>query len=108
MSKYAGTKTGLSMDVKPGKDSYLYKPQHKRSILVSPDQVRMSFGEITYLDINGVSYIYDKKEEKLVPEDPEQIAFVVKNDSVITYDGIVMINGKTKKFHSEIPITFKK
>ncbi len=106
---YSGDYIGINVNnIKPGKESYLYLPQHKRSILVTPDQVKTSFGEVTYIDINGVTYIYDKKEEKLVPEDPQQPAFLIKNDFAITYEGNMLINGKTKKFHSEIPITFKK
>lgn len=108
-SQYNGEKIGIRIiNIKPGKDSYLYKPQNKRSILVSPENVKTSFGEVTYAEINGVSYLFDKKEGKLLPEDPDQQQFIIKSDAPVTFDGKVNINGKSKNFHVEEPITFKK
>ena len=107
-TQYNGENAGIVISgLKPGKESFLYKPQHKRNMIVSPENVRM-LGEITYADINGTGFIYDKKEGKLIPEDPEQKPFMISNNANISFDGNVDEGQRTKKFHAEIPLTFKK
>lgn len=107
-SQYNGDAAGITIsNIKPGKESYLYKRQPKRSILVDPKYVKR-FGDVLYADINGVSFQVDKKEGTWGPEDPNQPPFMIANGASITYRGNADIDGKTKKFQAEIPITFRK
>ena len=107
-SQHNGDTAGISIsNLKPDKESYLYKKQQKRSILADPKSVK-SLGDVSRADINGVTFVYDKNEGKLVPEDPDQRPFKINNDANVSFDGNIEINGKTKKYHTEIPISFKK
>lgn len=107
-TQYNGNTAGINItNMKPGKESYLCKPQHKRSMIVRPENVKM-IGEVTYADINGVGFVYDKKEGKLIPEDPDLTQFTIANNANISFDGRVEENGRTKKNHADIPLTFKK
>lgn len=93
-------------NIEPGKESYLSKRQIKRSILINPKNVS-KVGSINYVDIAGVGFKTDNKG-KLLPEDENQKPFTLRNNSTITFDGNVEENGRTKKFHAEIPLTYKK
>lgn len=107
-TQYNGNTSGISIsNIKPGKESFLYKAQQKRNMTVCPENVKM-IGEITYADINGVGFIYDKTQGKLVPEDPDQRPFTISNNANISFDAKIEDNGRTKKSHAEIPLTFKK
>lgn len=107
-TEYNGNNNVINIsNVKPGKESYLYKPQHKRSMIIDPQNVR-ALGDVTYADVGGIGFKFDKNEGRLVPEDLEQTPFMLSNNSSISIDGTVEENGRTKKFHAEIPLTFKK
>lgn len=106
-TQYNGNSAGINIrNVKPGKESYLYKPKHKRSMIVSPEDV-VTYGDITYADINGVGFKFDTKEGKLIPEDPDQTPFIISNNANVSFDGKAEENGRTKRSHAEIPLTFK-
>lgn len=107
-TEYNGNNAGINIsNVKPGKESYLYKAQNKRSMIVEPQNVR-AYGDVTYADINGVGFKYDRNEGKLVPEDPDQKPFIISNGSSISFDGTMEENGRSKRFHTDIPLNFKK
>ena len=104
---YAGNNFIVNVpNIEPGKESYLSKKQTKRSILVNPKTVS-KVGNITYVDINGVGFKTDANG-KLAPEDENQKPFTIRNRSTVAFDGNLEENGRTKKFHAEIPLTFKK
>lgn len=91
----------------PGKESYLYKPSHKRNFLVKfPESVTAS-GDITAVDVGTTAYVVNK-EEKLVPDDEQQAPYTISNGASITMSGKTMIAGKDKKFYAEIPLNFRK
>lgn len=93
-------------NIEPGKESYLSKRQAKRSILINPKNVS-KVGSINYVDIAGVGFKTDNNG-KLFPEDENQKPFTLRNNATVAFDGNVEENGRTKKFHAEIPLTFKK
>lgn len=106
-STYSGNNYIINVsNIEPGKESYLSKRQVKRSILVNPKNVS-KVGNIKSVDIAGVGFKTDKNG-KLMPEEENQKPFLVRNNSTVTFDGNLEENGKTKKFHAEIPLTFKK
>ena len=92
--------------IKPGQDSCVFTPQRKRYFDVEPNGVSI-IGNITSLSIAGISYVVDKNGV-LAPTDETQTAFSVRDGDTISMSGIIEINGKPKKFNSDIQITFKK
>ena len=103
---YAGNRVGVMMDVEPGKESYLYKKQHRRTISVKPTTVRKS-GEVSRVDIGGISYKLDANE-KLVPDDENQKKFLLSNGAEITIKGKVDDGGRTKSCFAKVPLNYKK
>lgn len=104
---YSGSNFIINVpNIEPGKESYLSKRSIKRSILINPKNVS-KVGSINYVDIGGVAFKADKNG-KLAPEDENQKPFVIRNNTSVAFDGNVEENGRTKKFHAEIPLTFKK
>jgi len=105
-SQYVGNNVGITINnIEPGKESYLYKKQKKRTILVKPENVAM-VGDVRSADINGVMYRVNK-EGKLVPEEEDQKAFMINNGAQFSIDGTMEDGGRTKKFHVDIPVEFK-
>lgn len=94
-------------NVVPGKESYLSKPSHKRSIYIKRPENVNCFGNLTAIDVAGVGYIINKNDE-LLPEDDQQGAYSITNGSSITISGKTLVAGKEKKFNAEIPLNFKK
>ena len=93
-------------NIAPGQDSYLSKPQAKRSILIQPNNVS-KVGSITSVEIGGASFKTDKNG-RLAPEDENPRPVTIRNNANVVFDGNLEEDGKTKKFHAEIPLTFKK
>ncbi len=90
----------------PGKESFLSKPSHRRSILVKfPDAIGYD-GELTAVDVAGVTYRV--KDGEIQPEDEGQSAYTITDGASVTMIGKIMINGKYKNFNAEIPLNFKK
>ncbi len=106
-AQYGGNSAGITIgNLQPGKESYRYKPSHKRSMITDPKNVKM-FGDITRADINGATFKVDK-EGNFVPEDPDMKTFTITNNSTIAFDGLMEDNGRSKRYSAEIPLTFKK
>ncbi len=91
----------------PGKDSYLSKPSHKRSIHVKAPETVSVAGDISAIDIAGVGYVVNR-DDKLVTEDDQQGAYTITNGGIVTLSGKTLVAGKEKKFNAEIPLNFKK
>lgn len=94
-------------NVVPGKESYLSKYSHKRTIYVKfPESVSVS-GDITAIDIAGVGYVVNRNGD-LITEDEQQSAYSISHGGVVTINGKTLVAGKEKKFNAEIPLNFKK
>ncbi len=108
-SKYAGTKTGLSMNVKPGKESYLCKPQKRRSAEVKSTSVRkVGSGTIQEATVGGIKYILNEETGKLERIPKSEKPFLVKNGTQISYSGILSNGGTEKPFTVTTKLNFKK
>ena len=90
----------------PGKESYLYKPSHKRSFLVKfPENIGYA-GELTSVEVAGVEYVVHAGV--LVPVNDPQLPYTISNGATITINGKVTIGITTKNFSAEIPLNFRK
>lgn len=107
--QYAGRKFGVSMDVTPGKGSYLYKPQKRRSAEVKVSSVR-KFGpaKIQEAMIGSAKYVTDENSGKLVPALPNQKPFVLTNGMMVKYSGTIQDAGIDKDFEVTSKLNFKK
>ena len=106
-TKFGGKKFGVTMSVKPGPDSYLCKPQKKRSALVDPKTVS-KFGSAKIMDITigGVKFVYDEDTGKLGPAIPGQKPFLLRNGMRISYSGTINDAGVDKDFESASKLIF--
>ena len=107
--QYAGKKFGISMDVAPGKESYLYKPQKRRSAEVKVASVR-KFGsaKIQEAMIGSAKYVVDENTGKLIPALPNQKPFVLTNGMRVKYSGTIQDAGMDKDFEVTSQLNFKK
>lgn len=101
-------KTGLSMDVQPGTDSYLMTSQKKRKAEVTPTSVKKSgMLKITEALVGNVKYELDEKG-RLVPANPKIKPFNLKDGSTIKYSGIINRNGSEDVFEATIKLNVNK
>lgn len=108
-TQYAGRKYGITMDATPGKESYLYKAQKRRSAEVSVASVR-KFGpaKIQEAMIGSAKYILDEDTGKLVPALPGMKPFQIKNGMMVKFSGSIQDAGVDKDFEVTSKINFKK
>lgn len=108
-AQYGGKKFGVSMDVIPGKESYLYKSQKRRSAEVKVATVR-KFGsaKIQEAMIGSTKYVTDENTGKLVPALPNQKPFTLTNGMMVKYSGTIQDAGIDKDFEVTSKINFKK
>ena len=101
-SKYGGRTCGLSMDVTPGKESYLYKAQKRKSAEIKVASVR-KFGpaKIQEAMIGSTKYVADENTGKLVPALPNQKPFLLTNGTMVKYSGTIQDAGIDKDFEVE-------
>lgn len=107
--EYNGDELGrvVANKLASGKESYLCKPSHKRSIMVRyPESLSVS-GEMTGMDFAGVEYAVNG-DGVVMPADEQQAAYTITNGSSLTMSGKTLVAGKTKNFNAEIPLNFKK
>ena len=106
--QYAGRKFGVSMDVSPGKESYLYKPHKRRSAEVKVASVR-KFGpaKIQEVMIGSAKYVADENN-KLVPALPNQKPFALTNGMMVKYSGTIQDAGIDKDFEVTSKLNYKK
>lgn len=107
--KYGGKTFGVSMDVAPGKESYLCKPQKRRTAEVRVPSVK-KFGpaKIQEAMIGSAKYVADETTGKLVPALPNQKPFTVSNGTMIKYSGIISDGGVDKDFEVTSKLNFNK
>lgn len=107
-SKYGGKKFGLSMDAKPGPESYLYKSQKRRNALVNAASVR-KFGQATITEVMIGSTKFDVDDNgKLKPALANQKPFLITNDMRVKYSGTINDAGIDKDFEVVSKLNFKK
>ena len=106
--QYAGRKFGVSMDVSPGKESYLYKSHKRKSAEVKVASVR-KFGpaKIQEVMIGSAKYVADENN-KLVPALPNQKPFALTNGMMVKYSGTIQDAGIDKDFELTSKLNFKK
>lgn len=107
--KYAGTKSGLVMDVKPGKESYLRKAQARRSAEVKSASVR-KFGNATIQEasVGSIKYVLNEDTNKLERMPKNEKPFVLKHGTTVSYSGTMMNAGVPKPFSVTTKLNFKK
>lgn len=108
-SKYAGVKSGILMDVKPGKESYLRKSQVRRSAEVKSASVK-KYGNATMLEatIGSIKYVLNEDTGKLERVPKSDKPFVLKHGTNISYSGTMNSNGTQKPFTVSTKLNFKK
>ena len=108
-SKYAGTKTGISMDVKPGKESYLRKKQVNRSGEVKSASVRKyGSGVIQEAAIGSIKYVLNEDTGKLERMPKSDKPFILKHGTTVKYSGTMMNAGVPVPFTVTTKMNFKK
>jgi len=108
-SKYAGVKSGLAMDVKPGKESYLRKPQARRSAEVKSASVR-KYGNATIQEasIGSIKYVLNEDTGKLERVPKSEKLFNLKHGMNVSYSGTMLNAGVPKPFTVNTKLNFKK
>ena len=108
-SQYAGVKFGVSMDVTPGKESYLSKASKRRSAEVKPASVK-KFGsaKIQEAMIGSAKFIADESTGKLVPALPNQKPFLLTNGTMVKFSGTLQDAGIDKDFVVTSKLNFMK
>lgn len=108
-SQYAGRKFGISMNVKPGRESYLYKSPKRRSAEVKVDSVK-KFGPVKIQEvmIGSTKYVTDESTGKLITALPNQKPFNLTNGMMVKYSGTIQDAGIDKEFEVTSKLNFKK
>lgn len=107
--QYAGKRFGVTMDVKPGKESYLYKPQKRRSAEVKVASVK-KFGLVKIQEamIGSAKYVADENTGKLVAALPNQKPFNLTNGMTVKFSGTMQDAGVDKDFEVTSKLNFKR
>ena len=107
--KYAGTKSGIIMGVKPGKESYLMKPKAKRSAEVNGASVR-KMGNVTINEamIGSIKYVLNEENGKLERIPKSDKPFLLKHGTPISYSGTMLSGGVPTPFTVNTKLNFKK
>lgn len=107
-AKYGGKKMGVSMDVVPGKESYLYKKQRARSAEVKVRSLKkIGSAKIDTVFLGSVKYEIDD-HNRLVPAIPNQKPFELKHGNIVRFSGTISDAGINKEFEVVTKLDFKK
>ena len=109
-SQYAGTNVDVVMNVRPGKESYLYKPQKRRSIEVVSSSVRKSgMASINNVELGSISYRHDEDKDNLVRDPENNNNFVLRNGNEISFSGTMPdASGRDRDFSTSLKLKFSK
>lgn len=108
-AKYAGIKTGISMDVEPGAESYLMTKQVKRKVLVHASTVRKFGGaDIEEATVGNSPYNINEESRKLEPSISPAKNFELSNGNSITYAGTIQTDGMPQSFYVRIKLNYRK
>lgn len=108
---YGGVRAQITMAIKPGKESYLYKSQKKRSIEFDRNTVRrVGAAETAKAQVGPCSYNYDDVSNNLVQNPVTTRNFDFKNGNTIKYSGMMPdpLTGVYKDFETTIKLNFNK
>ncbi len=107
--KHGSTKTGLVMDVKPGSESYLYKKHEQRSAEVKNGAVtRYGNAIIQEASIGSYRFALNEETNKLERTPKSDKPFLLKNNMVVRYSGVVNSPSGQKTFQVSTKLNFKK
>ena len=109
-AKYSGVITGFTMDVKPGKESYIMTPHAKRVAEVDTKSVKKR-GSTTITEASIGSrgkFEYDEDTHRLVPRRNTKRTFDVRNGTTVRYSGTMMLNGKNTEYSTSVKLNFNK
>ena len=107
--KYGSTRTGLTMDVKPGSDSYLYKKFEKRTAEVKGNTVaRFGNAIIESVSIGSIRYVLNTETNKLERKPKSDRPFTLRHNMPIRYSGTINGPGGQKSFQVITKLNFKK
>ncbi len=108
-SKYAGVKTGVTVDVTPGKESYLMNPQVRRNAEAKSTSLR-KFGTATIQEasIGNIKYVLNEDTGKLERVPKNDKPYLVKHGMQISYSGTMLNAGVPKSFAVKTKLNFKK
>lgn len=108
-SKYAGSKAGIKMDVKRGKNSYLKNSQVKRAAEVKSSSVsKIGTATITEISIGSIRYILNEDTGKLERQPASEKPYELKHNMRISYSGMMQNAGSMKPFTVNTKLNFKK
>ena len=110
-SEYGGTKASISMTIKPGKESYLYKSQKRRSIEVERNSVKkVGITTVEKADVGSGAYKYDEQKDNLIPSIEAKNNFIIRNGNEIRFSGLMPddATGKDKDFATSVRLNFAK
>lgn len=109
MSKYAGKKIGVVMDVKPGKGSYVRTPQVKRIAEVASSSVKkQGNAQVSEILIGSVKYAFNEDTKKFERMPKSDKPFNLRNGATVVYRGTFQSNGDDKDFSTSVKLNFKK
>lgn len=106
--KFGGRKFGLSMSVKPGKESYLYKPLKRRSAEAKVNVKTFGPVKIDSAMIGSARFAIDEETGKFGPVVPGQKPFLLTNGTLVKFSGTMQDAGINKPFEYQINLNFKK
>lgn len=107
-SKYDGSKMGVSMDVKPGKESYLRHSQIKRYAECETGVKRYGGETITEATIGTARFVLNEETGKLEQTPPSKKPIKIKHGMAVRYSGYMETGGTTKSFSATTKLNFKK
>ena len=108
-AKYGGAKTGLSMEAKPGKESYLRKSQTRRTAEIKSSSVRKTGMPVVHeAIICGIRYSLNEENGKLERMPKNEKPFLLKHGSTISYSGTMLSAGSQKSFTVSVKMNYKK
>lgn len=108
-AKYAGVKTGVAMDVKPGDESYLKNSQARRYAEVKSASVRKNgSGTIQDVSVANIRYSLNEDTNKLERKPLSDKPFNFKHGAQVNFTAIINSAGVPKPFTVNTKVTFKK
>ena len=108
-SKYGGSKTGFSLDVKKGKESYLYKKAVKKSAEVRGDKLsKTGTPTIQSISVGSIKYVLNADTGKFERKPKSDKPYLLRHGTNITYSGTMLQAGIPKSFTVNTKLNFKK
>ena len=101
--------TGVTMDVKPGADSYLMTKQEKRKARVEAKTVKKyGSADIKNVFIGDKQFVFNDDTYSFEPEEGEFKDFDLKTGNTIEYKGSVWRDGLEQNFNVTIKLKYGK